>query len=126
MNRHPPQNHQSKRERQRNQCNAATEHQRRKCIERKCQRDPREPECLDQPQHQLAPIMNYEKVVQIEKIERRQAEEGGHCGFLLGVLVDQLEVSVVRPEAQVDRADDCAVDERRLGDNQQDRSSVEA
>jgi hypothetical protein len=63
MNRNPPRDHQSQCQRQSDQRNAAAQHQTGIEIEAQRESNPRETECLDQPQDQLASIVHDHEIV---------------------------------------------------------------
>jgi hypothetical protein len=69
--------------------------------------------------------VHHEKVVQVEQVKSGETEETGHARFPVTILFNELKLRACHADAQVHRADDRAVDEYRLGDDQQDRSSVE-
>ena len=112
------------RQRQSDQRNAAAQHQAGIEIETERQRNPGETERLDQPQHELAPIVHDDKVVQIEEIETSETEEGRQAGFPQAISIDQFELGVVNSDAQVNGADDRTEDQDCLGEEQQNRPSI--
>jgi hypothetical protein len=63
--------------------------------------------------------VHYQKVIQIEKIESGEAEESGNAGLQVSLFLDQFEGRVSYADAQVDSEYDRAIDEERLGENQQ-------
>src|ERR1051325_8346867 len=118
VNRNSPRYHQREREWQRDQRDAATEPQRRVRVERQRECDPRETECLDQSQYQLAPVVHHEKIVKIEKIKSGEAEEARDCRFKITMPFDELVVRTVNADAQVHGGYDRTADESPLGKDQ--------
>ncbi len=75
----------------------------RREVHRYRQRDPREPERLHEPQHQLAPVVHDDEVVEVVEVEGGEAEERDERGLEEAVLLVQLEVGVRPAQAQVGR-----------------------
>src|SRR4030081_3481862 len=97
-----------------------------KDVERNRQSDPGETERLDQTQYQLTPVMHYQEVVQIVKVEGSKAERGRQSGFHETVPRPQLNVSIFRSQPQVDSDYYRAENHSRFGEQQHYRTGVTA
>ena len=68
--------------------------------------------------------MHHQEVVQIKEVKSSETEETRNRGFPVTILCSQLKRRAFNAYAQINGKDDRAIDENRLGDNQQYRSSI--
>ena len=89
VNRQTPANHQTQRQRQWNQRNAAPDHRLRQRIEKQRQRHPRQTQRLQQTQDEFTAIVHHHEIVKVEQIERRETEDRRQRAFVKASALDQ-------------------------------------